>query len=140
MCPDARHVYPRAEHAGVPRIIIIIRPSLPTVVGMAAVAFSAVHKATERATNREAVIPGEEAPYGRRFGIVAWDREKIYMGVAGTHCLKGIILSRHCCLPKPIDCHEHSHSVPGCQGNGSASGDDPEHRQQHRRAAAIPSC
>src|SRR6185437_9272423 len=109
-------VHPRAEHAGVPRMIIKFRPSLPLVVGVAAVAFNAVYKAVERATNCEAVIPGEKAPYGRWFGVVTRDRKKIHMRIAGTHCPKGIILSRHCRLPTQIDSLEHSHSVSGCQG------------------------
>jgi hypothetical protein len=33
------------------------------VVGVAAVAFNAVYKAAKRATNSEAVVPGEEAPH-----------------------------------------------------------------------------
>jgi hypothetical protein len=53
---------------------------------VAAVAFNAVYKAVERATNAEAVIAGEEAPYRRRLGIVARDRKKIHMRVAGTSC------------------------------------------------------
>jgi hypothetical protein len=46
------------------------------VVGVAAVAFNAVYKAAKRATNSEAVVPGEEAPYRSRLRIVAWDRKK----------------------------------------------------------------
>ena len=114
--PATRHVCPRTKHAGVTRIGIIIWPSLPLVVGVAAVAFNAVYKAAKRATNSEAVVPGEEAPYRSRLRIVAWDRKKIHMRVAGTNCPKGIILRRHCRLRSlQVDCRKHSHAMVGCQ-------------------------
>ena len=88
-CPrDAGHVCPRTKHAGVTRIGIIIWPSLPLVVGVAAVAFNAVYKAAKRATNSEAVVPGEEAPY--RLRIVAWDRKKITCGLPVPIALKAL--------------------------------------------------
>ena len=53
-------------------------------------AFNAVYKAAKRATNSEAVVPGEEAPYRSRLRIVAWDRKKIHTRVALPIALKAL--------------------------------------------------
>jgi hypothetical protein len=60
------------------------------VVGVAAVAFNAVYKAAKRATNSEAVVPGEEAPYRSRLRIVAWIAKKFTCGLPVPIALKAL--------------------------------------------------
>jgi hypothetical protein len=88
--------------SAIPRPIVAMRIRIPKLIAeintIIADHSRSDSKEEQEATNCEAVIPGEEAPYGGWFGIVAGDRKKIHVRIAGTHRLKGIILSRHCRL------------------------------------------
>jgi hypothetical protein len=88
--------------SAIPRPIVAMRIRIPKLIAeintIIADHSRSDSKEEQEATNCEAVIPGEEAPYGGWFGIVAGDCKKIRVRIAGTHRLKGIILSRHCRL------------------------------------------